>query len=110
MTPLEIGISSILALSTSFFIFTLHNLSKKNYDLMLDLASRNNEFNRLQEEASRIQIEVEKYRYLEKNPPKKQDSYEVIELIHDLTAGRALVEIRRIDPTSFFIRSPKDMQ
>ncbi len=35
----------------------------------------------------------------------RSDSYEVTELIHDLTMGKAIVEIKRIDPNSIFKRS-----
>lgn len=36
-----------------------------------------------------------------------EDSYEVKQLMNDLTAGRALVEVRRIAPEDFFLRSPR---
>jgi len=37
----------------------------------------------------------------------RSESYEVRELIHDLTAGAAMVEIRRIAPADVFLRSPR---
>ena len=40
--------------------------------------------------------------------PEKVDSYEVQELLHDLTAGKALIEIKRIAPSSVFLRSPRE--
>ena len=38
----------------------------------------------------------------------KKESYEVKELIHDLILGKALVEIKRIDPASVFMRGIKE--
>lgn len=39
--------------------------------------------------------------------PKKSESYEVINLLHDLTAGAALVKIERVAPADVFIRSSR---
>lgn len=46
-----------------------------------------------------------KIKQTKKERPK---SYEVKELMADLAAGGALVEIRRIDPSSIFLRSPRE--
>lgn len=35
------------------------------------------------------------------------ESYEVTQLLHDLTAGHAMVKIVRVAPTDVFIRSAK---
>lgn len=40
-----------------------------------------------------------------KNKP--LESYEVRDLLHDLTAGDALVQIKRIAPSDVFLRSPR---
>jgi len=42
-----------------------------------------------------------------KSLPKKE-TYEVSELMADLLDGRALVELKRIDPASVFLRSIKE--
>lgn len=39
----------------------------------------------------------------------RKESYEVKELLHDLTGGHALVEIRRVSPTDVFLRSPRTL-
>lgn len=40
--------------------------------------------------------------------PKKVESYDCRQLLHDLTAGQALVKIERIAPADVFIRSPRN--
>lgn len=40
----------------------------------------------------------------------RQESYEVINLLHDLTAGKGLIEIKRIAPVDVFMRSPRGNQ
>lgn len=40
---------------------------------------------------------------------KPLESYEVRDLLHDLTSGDALVHIKRIAPTDVFLRSPRGM-
>jgi hypothetical protein len=37
----------------------------------------------------------------------KTSTYDARQLLHDLTAGSAHVEIRRIDPNQYFMRSPR---
>ena len=37
----------------------------------------------------------------------RKEDYKVSELLHDLLAGRALVEVKRIAPADVFLRSPK---
>lgn len=44
-----------------------------------------------------------------KNKIKKTESYEVKHLLADLAQGGALVEIRRLDPHSVFLRSPREL-
>lgn len=46
------------------------------------------------------------YKKLKKSPP-KQETYDATALLHDLTAGRALVRIERIAPADVFLRSPR---
>lgn len=47
---------------------------------------------------------------LRKSAKTRPESYEVKDLLRDLMAGRGLIEIKRIAPESFFIRSPRESQ
>jgi len=40
-------------------------------------------------------------------PPVRQESYDARALLHDLTSGVAIIEVRRIAPTDVFLRSPR---
>lgn len=46
-------------------------------------------------------------RRLKKKP---QESYEVRHLLHDLTAGVALVRVQRVDPAGVFLRAARDSE
>ena len=37
----------------------------------------------------------------------RKDTYDARQLLHDLTVNAAVVEVRRIDPQSIFLRSPR---
>lgn len=51
---------------------------------------------------------VQKETYEKNQQESQKESYEVKQLLHDLTANdRAVVEMRRIDPTQIFVRSPR---
>jgi preprotein translocase subunit YajC len=43
-----------------------------------------------------------------KNKDRKKDSYEVIDLLHDLTSGKAIIEVKRVDPSSVFQRQVRE--
>lgn len=43
-----------------------------------------------------------------KNTPRK-DTYEVMDLLQDLMAGQAVVQIKRIAPSDVFLRSPRQV-
>lgn len=43
------------------------------------------------------------YQKLKKKPP-KEESYEVMDLLQDLLAGEAMVQVKRIDPASVLMR------
>lgn len=51
-------------------------------------------------------FQFRKFRKLKKAGP---SSYEVRDLLRDLSAGEALVAIRRIDPSSVMLHSPRDL-
>jgi len=48
-------------------------------------------------------------KHLKKHPPAKQ-TYDATALMHDITAGAALVRIVRVNPGDVFVRSPKDRE
>lgn len=47
--------------------------------------------------------------YQLKRKPKKSETYDAKALMMDLMRGGALVEIKRLDPDSIFLRSPREM-
>lgn len=42
-----------------------------------------------------------------KKPPKEAPTLEATQLLHDLTAGGAMVKVTVIDPSAFLLRSPR---
>lgn len=44
---------------------------------------------------------------LYKKKTRKTESYEVKQLLHDLTAGAGLVRVERVDPADVFIRNTR---
>jgi hypothetical protein len=40
---------------------------------------------------------------------KRPESYELREFIRDMSAGRGLIEVRRVDPANVMLRSPRDI-
>jgi len=48
------------------------------------------------------------HRHRSKKPAKAQ-SYEVTQLLNDLTTGSALVKVMRVDPANVFMRSARDL-
>lgn len=48
------------------------------------------------------------YFKLKKEKKAPQESYEVTQLLQDLTQGAALIKIERLDPASVFLRSPRE--
>lgn len=44
-----------------------------------------------------------------KKEPVVTNSYEVEQLIHDLTSGSALIKITRVDHSNLFLRSPRHL-
>jgi len=40
--------------------------------------------------------------------PQPQPDYDATQLMHDLTAGPAIVKITRLNPTEIIMRSPRD--
>lgn len=47
-----------------------------------------------------------KLRSIRKKP---RETYDARALLHDLTGGAAYVEVKRIAPEQFFLRSPRDL-
>jgi hypothetical protein len=45
--------------------------------------------------------------FLRNKKKPKQETYDVRELLHDLTGGDALVHVKRVAPAEVFIRSPR---
>jgi hypothetical protein len=41
--------------------------------------------------------------------PKRPESYELQQFLHDLTAGSGLVRVIRVSPVDVMIRSPRDL-
>ena len=60
------------------------------------------------EEAADLKFNLEAaYKRIDELAAKKgKESYEVIQLLHDLSGGHALIEVKRVSPDSFFLRSP----
>ena len=51
------------------------------------------------------------YRLRKKKPiASAQESYDCTQLLHDLTAGQAVVKIVRIEPVDMFLRSPRGVK
>ncbi len=49
------------------------------------------------------------YFYRKSKQERSQSSYDARMLIHDLTAGDALVRVTRVAPEEFLLRSPRDL-
>lgn len=45
---------------------------------------------------------------IKRSKPPVQETYDVKELLHDLSAGEAIVRISRVAPADVFLRSPRD--
>lgn len=84
----------LFALLVISFIFNLIHLTKILNNIH-QLEETKNRIDALQKELSTRKL---------------KNSYEVEELLHDLTAGKALIEIKRVAPSSFFLRSPRDSE
>jgi hypothetical protein len=91
----------LLLLIVIFFIISFYKDCLKRNELSLAILSEELNSKNGHIEDLKKQLETKK---------KSTNSYEVEELLHDLTSGKSLVEIRRIAPSSFFLRSPKDNQ
>lgn len=48
------------------------------------------------------------YSEFKQTQSKRPESYDVLELMHDLTNGRAIIEIKRIAPSDFFLKRPSN--
>ena len=48
------------------------------------------------------------YRRRSKKPP-REEAYEATQLLNDLTSGSALVKVSRVDPSTVFIRSVRNL-
>lgn len=72
--------------------------------LVLNLYQRE----RLQERTEEIETLGATVAALKVKPP-AQETYDVHQLIHDLSDGRGLVQITRIAPANVLLRSPRDL-
>ena len=83
--PLLFGLSSIYI---AYILFRYFQLREDSRQLEKTLSVLNAEI-----------IQIKK---------KQKESYEVLDLLHDLSNGRGLIEVKRVAPSSFFLRSPRD--
>lgn len=55
-----------------------------------------------------LSLGLNAFLFFKSKSPKPQQTYDVRELLHDLTLGGALVQIKRVDPNDVFLRSPRE--
>jgi len=109
MDVILISLSAIFVVAGLFLANRYHETKQELIQLKDDYLAGRGDLQRMEKqrdhyakEAAALQESLQQLKETKKN-----NSYEVTELLHDLTAGRALIEVKRIAPSDFFLRSPR---
>lgn len=105
----SLALNAIMILVSVKLILISISLAKKlkfTNDLLKDLEDANSSLNISNSNLVNQKREIEeKLAQLKARP----ETYEVKELLNDLLSGSALIQVTRVAPTDYFLRSPRDL-